>query len=81
MVVLTRIQEARDNNNVFAAVLTDLSKAFTCINHELLITTLNVYDFDSLSLHLISYYFNFRKWETEVGSTLSDYSNILFGIP
>ena len=56
-----KIKQARDNNNVFAAVLTDLSKAFDCINHELLIAKLNAYGFDSPSLKFISAYLNFRK--------------------
>ena len=76
-----KIKQARDNNNVFAAVLTDLSKAFDCINHELLIAKLNAYGFDSPSLKFISAYLNFWKQKTEVGSTFSDYLNILFGVP
>ena len=30
--MILKIKEAKDNNNVFAAVLTDLYKAFDCIN-------------------------------------------------
>ena len=69
-----------DNNNVFVAVLTDLSKAFDCINHELLIAKLNAYRFDSPSLKFISAYLNFRKQKSKVGSTFSDYLNILSGV-
>ena len=76
-----KIKQARDNNNVFAAVLTDLSKAFDCINHEPLIDKSNAYGFDSLSLKFISTYLNFKKQKTKVSSTFSDYINILFGVP
>ena len=58
-----------------------MSKAFDCINHELLIAKLNAYGFDSPSLKFISAYLNFRKQKTKVGSTFSDYLNILFGVP
>ena len=58
-----------------------MSKAFDCINHELLIAELNAYGFNSPSLKFISAYLNFRKQKTEVGSTFSDYLNILFGVP
>ena len=37
--------------------------------------------FDSLSLKFVSAYLNFRKQNTKVGSTFSDYVNILFGVP
>ena len=76
--MIKKIKQARD---VFAAVLTDLSKAFDCIKHELLIAKLNAYGFDSPSLKFISAYLNFRKQKTKVGSTFSDYLNILFGVP
>ena len=79
--MVEKLKQAKDNNNVFAAVLTDLSKAFDYINHELLIAKLNAYGFDSPSLKFISAYLNFRKQKTKVGSTFSDYLNILFGVP
>ena len=34
--MIEKVKQARDNNS-FAADLTDLSKAFVCINNELLI--------------------------------------------
>ena len=39
------VRKIRDNHGVLAAVMTDLSKTFDCISHELLI---NVYGFDEL---------------------------------
>ena len=37
------IQKSCDNHGVFAAVMTDLSKAFDCISHELLIAKLKLH--------------------------------------
>ena len=48
-----KIKQARDNNNVFAALLTDLSKAFDCITHELLNTKLNAYGDDVVLVSLL----------------------------
>ena len=44
-----------------AAVLTDLSKAFDCIDHELIIAKLNAYGFDKSSLTFIYSYLSERK--------------------
>ena len=36
-------KEATDNNKAFGALLTDLSKAFDCLSHALLIAKLHAY--------------------------------------
>ena len=41
--MLEKRKDAVDNN-VFGALLTDLSKAFDCLSHEQIITNLNVYE-------------------------------------
>ena len=45
-----------DGGNVFGTLLTDLSKAFDCLNHELLIAKLNAYGFSLPALRLINDY-------------------------
>ena len=42
-----------DNNKVFGALLTDVSKAFDCICHDLLVAKLNAYDLSLLALKFI----------------------------
>ena len=41
-----KMEEARDNNKVWAAVLNDLSKAYYCLLHDLLIAKLHAFGFD-----------------------------------
>ena len=47
------MKTARDNKQFCAAILTDLSKAFDCICHDLLIAKLNAYGVDRNALKLI----------------------------
>ena len=44
---------ANDKREVFGALLIDLSKAFDCMSHKLLVAKLNAYGFDDLSTKLI----------------------------
>ena len=44
---------ARDKKEVCGAILTDLSKAFYCISHDLLIAKLKAYGFDQNPLNVI----------------------------
>ena len=72
---------ARDNNEFCAAILTDLSKAFDCICHDLLIAKLNAYGFDRNALKLIYDYLSDTLQKTEVGSSFSAYIDIIYGVP
>ena len=42
-----------DKEKSFGALLTDLSKAFNCLSHELLLPNLHGYGFDIATLSLI----------------------------
>ena len=54
--MIETIRKTRDSHGVFAAIMTDLSKAFDCISHELLIAKLNAYGFGETSFKMtISY--------------------------
>ena len=49
-------KKAVDNNKVFGALLTDLSKAFDCICHDLLVVNLNAYGLSFPALKIIQDY-------------------------
>ena len=51
---------ARDNKESSAAILTDLSKAFDCMCHDLLVAKLNACGFDRNALKLIYDYLSER---------------------
>ena len=45
LLMIGKWKHAVDNSKVFGALLTDLSKAFDCVWHDLLTEKLNAYDF------------------------------------
>ena len=50
-----------DNRGVFGALLTDLSKAFDCIPHDLIIAKVEAYGFHIDPLKLVLNYLSNRK--------------------
>ena len=81
--LITPIEKGKkrvDNGDAFGALLTDLSKAFDCLPHELLIAKLDAYGFDKSSLKLIHSYLSNRKQGVKINDTYSSWSEILFGV-
>ena len=76
-----KMKEARDNNKVSAAVLTDLSKAFDCLLHNLLIAKLHAFGFDLKSLKVVHACLNDTIQVTKVCSFYSEILQISYGVP
>ena len=70
-----------DSNKVVGAVLMDLSKAFDCIPHDLLIAKMHAYGFDEDSLILFFSYLKDRKQAVKVNNTLSSFMTLVSGVP
>ena len=70
-----------DNDYRVGAVLMDLSKAFDCIPHDLLIAKLSAYGFDENSLALIYSYLKRRPQSVRINNTYSSFQNIVSGVP
>lgn len=81
LAMLEKWRKALDNRNLAGALLTDLSKAFDCLNHELLIAKLDAYGFNEASLTYIYSYLTGRKHRTKVNNSFSSWANINSGIP
>ena len=63
-----------DSKGSFGALITDLSKAFDCIPHELMMAKLDAYGFDLKALTLIFNYLRNRKQRVKINSSYSDWS-------
>ena len=72
---------AVDIKRTFGALLTDLSKAFECLPHDLLLAKLNAYGFSLPALRLVQSYLSNRKQRTKINSEFSSWEEILFGVP
>ena len=59
----------------------DLSKAYDCIPHDLLIAKLEAYSLDKTNLHLLRDYLSNQKQRAKIGSSFSDWRDIICGIP
>ena len=79
--MLEKWKRAVDNNKVFGALLTDLSKAFDCISHDLLIANLNAYGLSLSALKVVHSYLQNRKQRTKIGSSYSLWEEIVSGVP
>ena len=73
-------KEALDKKKVAGGVLTDLSKAFDCNNHELLIAKLEAYGFDDCALKFIYSYLLEREQRTRVNRSYSSWREVKYGV-
>ena len=81
LVMIEKMKTVRDNKKFCAAILTDLSKAFDCICHDLLIAKLNAYGVDRNALKLVYDYLSDRSQKIKVDSSFRAYLDIIYGVP
>ena len=72
---------ALDKNEHVAAVLMDLSKAFDCLPHKLILEKLRAYGVTNSAVNLLSSYMLDRKQYVQLGGFTSTLLNISKGVP
>ena len=73
LVMFEKWKKVLDNGGSCGALLVDLSKAFDCIVHDLLLAKLSAYGFDYNSLKLVNSFLSGRKLTTKIDSSYSIY--------
>ena len=79
--IVEKCKTAMDNNKVYGAVLTDLSKAFDCLPHRLITTKLKAYGLSANACMLIANYFTGRKQRVKIGGNRSEWMTLFKGAP
>ena len=81
IVMIEKWKFSLDKKLSCGALMTELSKAFDCLSHELLIAKLHAYGFNNSSLKLIHSYLNNRYQRVRINSKCSTWSQIITGVP
>ena len=79
--MIEKCKEAIERGSEFGALLTDLSKAFVCTNHQLLVAKLHNYEVPPLSINMIFSYLRNRTHQTKINECFSERSRIEHCVP
>ena len=74
-------KDATDKRKVFGALLTELSKAFDCLCHDLLTAEFYAYDLHISCLNLLQDYLSNCKQRSKVDSIFISWKDILSRVP
>ena len=80
-VMLEQWKKALEGKGTAGAILTDLSKAFDCLNHNLLLAKLDAYGFHKEAIQFIRTYLKDRKQRTKVNKAFSLWLELKYGVP
>ena len=79
--MLENFKKSADKGNEFGALLSDLSKAFDCIDHKLLFAKLFFYGLSPSALNLIHSYLSNKTQRIKINNSFSRRSSIEYDIP
>ena len=81
LALIEKWKQSIDHGKAFGALLTDLSKAFDCLPHSLLIAKLKAYCFDNNLFKLENDYLSHRFQRTKVVKKYGSYKEIISSFP
>ena len=77
--MVENIKKQLDEGKVVCAVLIDLSKAFDCLPHKLLISTFRAYGISVSACDVITSYLRDRKQRVKIGTTKTNWMSVKKG--
>ena len=81
LAMVENCKKALDQGNEYGALLTDLSKVFDCLSHDLIVAKLHAYGFSIDTLILINSYLTERKQRVKINDQFSSWLDIVVGVP
>ena len=79
--LLQRWQKELDSSGLVGTILMDLSEAYDCLPHDLIIAKFEAYGLSKSSLSLLLDYLTSRKQRVKIGSSYSIWNEIKRGVP
>ena len=79
--MIEKLRKSLDFRRASVALLTELSKVFDCLPHDVLIAKLHAHGIKKGSLNLLYSYLKNRKQRVRLNNTYSEWIDILFGVP
>ena len=80
LAMIEKLRKSLDSRGASAALLTDLSKAFDCVLHDILIAKLRANRIKKGSLNLLFSYLKERKQRVHLNNTYNKWINSLFDV-
>ncbi len=74
-------KRALDNKQYVGIIMSDLSKAFDCLPHDLLLEKLRYYNFSVQSIALLRSYLTNRSQRVKLGQVVSSWATLTKGVP
>ena len=79
LAMVEKWRKTLDEGSETGAVLTDLSKSFDCIDHDLLIAKLKAYGFEKQAINFLYSYLTKRKQRTKIDYAVSSWEMLFSG--
>ena len=81
LVMLEKWKKALDKGENVCTISMDLSKAFDCINHDLLLAKLKAHGFSENVLKSMGSYLKDRRQAVQINNNFSSYKKVQAGVP